>query len=69
MTATEIKVCETCSRLFLRPLQAEVFSSTCGHMIEVPLSPVCPACTLHPPKEEDLPVYTHSYRLVGGVRF
>jgi hypothetical protein len=65
---TEIKTCELCGRLFVRVAHPQVFHSAAGHLIELPPSADCPRCILNPPKEEEVPVVFHSYRVVG-VRF
>lgn len=66
MTATEIKTCELCGKLFTRESHPQRWCAELQRSLEVPNSPICLQCTAHPPKEEEVEVVTHhSYRVVG----
>jgi hypothetical protein len=64
-TATEVKTCETCGRLFVREVHPQKFVASLGRSIEIPRMSSCRDCVLHPPSEDEQVVVHRSYRVVG----
>jgi hypothetical protein len=67
-TATEVKTCETCGRLFVREVHPRKFVQELNRWLEIPRSSSCRGCELNPPKEDEQVVIHRSYRVVG-IRF